>query len=57
VLLIQCYVGNTAEDGKMGVRLQAWETWEIKAKVVPLHAMEARGWRGGIAPTYSRLRN
>jgi hypothetical protein len=25
----------------------------IKAKAVPLYAMEALRWRGGIAPTYS----
>jgi hypothetical protein len=26
---------------------------EIKSKAVPLHAMEAHGGRGGIAPTHS----
>jgi hypothetical protein len=28
-----------------------------KSKVVPLHAMEALGGRGGIAPTHSRPRH
>jgi hypothetical protein len=28
-----------------------------KSKAVPLHAMEALGGRGGIAPTHSRLRH
>jgi hypothetical protein len=28
-----------------------------KSKAVPLHAMEALGGRGGIAPTYSRPRH
>jgi hypothetical protein len=28
-----------------------------KSKAVPLHAMEALGVRGGIAPTHSRPRN
>jgi hypothetical protein len=30
---------------------------ELKAKAVPLHATEALGWRGGIAPTHSRPRH
>jgi hypothetical protein len=30
---------------------------EKKGKAVPLHAMEALGGRGGIAPTHSRPRN
>jgi hypothetical protein len=30
---------------------------ELKAKAVPLHAMEALGGRGSIAPTHSRPRN
>jgi hypothetical protein len=29
----------------------------VKRKAVPLHAMEALGWRGGIAPTHSRPRH
>jgi hypothetical protein len=29
----------------------------IKGKAVPLHAMEALGGRGGIAPTHSRPRH
>jgi hypothetical protein len=29
----------------------------LKGKAVPLHAMEALGGRGGIAPTHSRPRN
>jgi hypothetical protein len=28
-----------------------------KSKAVPLHAMEALGWRGNIAPTHSRPRH
>jgi hypothetical protein len=28
-----------------------------KSKAVPLHAMEALGGRGGIAPTHSRPRH
>jgi hypothetical protein len=27
---------------------------KVKGKAVPLHAMEALGGRGGIAPTHSR---
>jgi hypothetical protein len=27
---------------------------QVKAKAVPLHATEARGTRGAIAPTHSR---
>jgi hypothetical protein len=30
---------------------------EGKGKAVPLHAMEALGGRGGIAPTHSRPRH
>jgi hypothetical protein len=30
---------------------------EVKSKAVPLHAMEALGGRGGIAPTHSRPRH
>jgi hypothetical protein len=26
---------------------------EVKGKIIPLHAMEALGMRGGIAPTHS----
>jgi hypothetical protein len=29
----------------------------VKSKAVPLHAMEALGGRGGIAPTHSRPRH
>jgi hypothetical protein len=29
----------------------------LKSKAVPLHAMEALGGRGGIAPTHSRPRH
>jgi hypothetical protein len=29
----------------------------LKGKAVPLHAMEALGGRGGIAPTHSRPRH
>jgi hypothetical protein len=29
----------------------------VKKKVIPLHAMEALGRRGGIAPTHSRPRH
>jgi hypothetical protein len=29
----------------------------VKGKAVPLHAMEALGGRGGIAPTHSRPRH
>jgi hypothetical protein len=29
----------------------------IKGKAVPLHAMEALGGKGGIAPTHSRPRH
>jgi hypothetical protein len=29
---------------------------KVKSKAVPLHALEALGGRGGIAPTYSRPR-
>jgi hypothetical protein len=29
----------------------------VKSKAVPLHAMEALGRRGGIAPTHSRPRH
>jgi hypothetical protein len=29
----------------------------VKGKAVPLHAMEALGRRGGIAPTHSRPRH
>jgi hypothetical protein len=28
-------------------------TGKLKGKVIPLHAMEAPGGRGGIAPTHS----
>jgi hypothetical protein len=27
--------------------------YAVKGKVIPLHAMEAHGVRGGIAPTHS----
>jgi hypothetical protein len=30
---------------------------KVKSKAVPLHAMEALGRRGGIAPTHSRPRH
>jgi len=36
----------------------AWQKYESKSKkAVPLHAMEALGGRGGIAPTHSRPRH
>jgi hypothetical protein len=28
-------------------------TEEVKGKMIPLHAMEAHGGRGGIAPTHT----
>jgi hypothetical protein len=31
--------------------------FEVKGKAVPLHAMEALGGRGGIAPTHSGPRH
>jgi hypothetical protein len=31
--------------------------YKVKSKAVPLHAMEALGGRGGIAPTHSRPRH
>jgi hypothetical protein len=30
---------------------------KVKGEVIPLHAMEALGWRGGMAPTLSSLRH
>jgi hypothetical protein len=30
---------------------------QVKGKAIPLHAMEALGGRGGIAPTHSRPRH
>jgi hypothetical protein len=35
---------------------QAANEFLLKKKAVPLHAMEALGGRGGIAPTHSRPR-
>jgi hypothetical protein len=34
-----------------------WHSHHSKGKAVPLHAMEALGGRGGIAPTHSRPRH
>jgi hypothetical protein len=34
-----------------------YRVYKIKAKAVPLHAMEEFGGRGGIAPTHSRPRH
>jgi hypothetical protein len=36
------------------IPLQAYKNKKGKGKAVPLHAMEALGGRGGIAPTHSR---
>jgi hypothetical protein len=39
---------------------QSREIWSknwVKGKAVPLHAMEALGGKGGIAPTHSRPRH
>jgi hypothetical protein len=35
------------------VRIQEAKYKSKKSKAVPLHAMEAHGGRGGIAPTHS----
>jgi hypothetical protein len=32
---------------------KSWRRSIVKSKAVPLHAMEAHGGRGGIAPTHS----
>jgi hypothetical protein len=37
--------------------LNHWTTEVKRGKAVPLHAMEALGGRGGIAPTHSRPRH
>jgi hypothetical protein len=34
-----------------------WDCFKVKSKAVLLHAMEALGGRGGIAPTHSRPRH
>jgi hypothetical protein len=43
----QCLPGYTAQHPSK----------KSKSKAVPLHAMEALGGRGGIAPTHSRPRH
>jgi hypothetical protein len=39
------------------IRFQTFIACKSKSKAVPLHAMEAFGGRGGIAPTHSRPRH
>jgi hypothetical protein len=46
-IFVKSVIKSAARDGH-GVR----ET-KVKSKAVPLHAMEAHGGRGGIAPTHS----
>jgi hypothetical protein len=46
-------IPSTSEVNKMAVSAKNL----IKGKAVPLHAMEALGERGGIAPTHSRPRH
>jgi hypothetical protein len=43
---------NQFPEVVMGIRLMTKVT-KKKSKAVPLHAMEAHGVRGGIAPTHS----
>jgi hypothetical protein len=48
--------------GLLGRSKHRWVTpnikmGKVKSKVVPLHAMEALGGRGDIAPTHSRPRH
>jgi hypothetical protein len=48
---------------EMNLKEIGWEdvNWvhlaQDKGKAIPLHAMEALGVRGGIAPTHSRTRH
>jgi hypothetical protein len=42
---------------KSGVLKNLLREYKCKGKAVPLHAMEALGGRGGIAPTHSRPRH
>jgi hypothetical protein len=64
ILKAGCAVGekrmrNTAPDNQtMSEGYSAFRhTVTVTAKAVPLHAMEALGGRGGIAPTHSRPRH
>jgi hypothetical protein len=48
-----CFPKGT-RNGRVG---SSTDLTDKKGKAVPLHAMEALGRRGGIAPTHSRPRH
>jgi len=62
-----CWLHFTVGDCELHVtmritnnRINEWDKTnasETKDKAVPLHAMEALGGRGGVAPTHSRPRH
>jgi hypothetical protein len=43
----------TKEEKRNGKEEKHFSKINIKSKAVPLHAMEAHGGRGGIAPTHT----
>jgi hypothetical protein len=54
-LLLRTWYGSKIQ-GVSSVDLLGDCLVKVKSKAVPLHAMEALGRRGGIAPTHSRPR-
>jgi hypothetical protein len=56
-----CYVYSTSVDILLKSETKKYRQKNgkkiNKSKAVPLHAMEALGGRGGIAPTHSRPRH
>jgi hypothetical protein len=54
-----CCFMSASEDGRYSRKdnTLTWKHSPYKGKAVPLHAMEALGGRGGIAPTHARPRH
>jgi hypothetical protein len=44
---------NSSMQGRKEHLISASDKMKKKSKAVPLHAMEAHGGRGGVAPTHS----
>jgi hypothetical protein len=59
MIIVCSLVRALAYQGWYGAMLELClaEESKVKSKAVPLHAMEALGGRGGIAPTHSRPRH
>jgi hypothetical protein len=57
IIIILSVVVSTPSLSVLPARISDEIKSKVKSKAVPLHAMEALGGRGGIAPTHSRPRH